>query len=144
MRRIDNDGKTEHEGSATETVALPMEALNYSKCNCEVKGCGCEPVVLKFGRLEVHWIEGTHNGTVTWTGEESTVNCSTIFGKVHCIYATNNTDVGTLTGGDPATLDIKSANIPRLETDVLCDETSDWEATYQITTPTPLYVTGHT
>jgi hypothetical protein len=126
-------GKTETGGSATETVKGPLEALTFEECNCEVK-------VLKKGTLEIHWISGGTNGTVTETGAEVTVNCSTIFGNVHCIYVTENTDLGTLTGGNPASLDV-NASIPRLTTNALCTPTATWEASYEVTAPKPLYVT---
>lgn len=126
-------GKTETSGSATETVKGPVEGLTFEECNCEVK-------VLKTGTLEIHWISGPNNGTVTQNGAEVTVNCSTIFGTVHCIYVTENTDLGTLTGGNPAKVDVK-ASIPRLTTNSLCSTTATWEASYEVTAPKPLYVT---
>ncbi len=54
-------------------------------------------------------VEGTggHNGTASSTGAKVT---TTRLG-VTCNYETNNTDIGTVTGGNPATLDI-SASIP--------------------------------
>ena len=131
------EGETENEGSATETVKGPITVLTFNGCNCTVN-------VLKRGSLEVHWIEGTHNGTLKSSGAEVTVECSTIFGKVHCIYTTNATDLGTLTGGKTATMDISSAGIPRVTTSALCDPTSNWDAKYNITTPDELYVAGHT
>jgi hypothetical protein len=130
-------GKTGGEGSATETVSITLETVTFGGCNCPV-------TILEKGTLEIHWIEGSHNGTVTSTGLEETVNCSTIFGTVHCIVRTGATDLGTLTGGNPATLDITSADIPRTSTNALCDETYNWDAKYEITTPRPLFVSGHT
>jgi hypothetical protein len=134
-------GVTEGEGSATETVKGPIEVLTFTKCNCEVK-------VLNKGRLEIHWIEGTHNGTLTSNEAEVTAECSTIFGNVHCIYKTTNTDLGKLTGsattGATPTMDIEEANIPRLVTSGLCAETAKWDAKYIVTTPDTLNVAGHT
>jgi hypothetical protein len=134
-------GKTQNEGSATETVKFIVEVLTFAKCNCEVK-------VLKAGTLEIHWIEGSHNGTVTSNDLEETWLCSTVFGSVHCIYRTTNTDLGTLTGsattGQTATMDIESAGIPRVITSSLCPDTENWDVKYKITTPDALNVTGHT
>jgi hypothetical protein len=134
-------GKTTNEGSATETVDGKVEVLTFGKCNCEV-------VVIKTGTLELHWIENSHNGTLTSNGAEVTAQCESVFGPVHCIYVTENTDLGTLTGsattGGTATMDIESANIPRLKTDPLCAETAKWDAKYKVTTPDALNVTGHT
>jgi len=127
---------TDNEGSATETVKAHADNLTFAECNCEVK-------VIKEGTVEIHWIEGTHNGTLTANGDEVTASCSTIFGNVHCIYVVENTDLGTLTGGAEATADI-TATIPRLSTSGLCAETAVWHVKYRVTSPTPLFVTGHT
>ena len=136
-------GSTENEGSAAETVKGKVATLTFGKCNCEVKVLE-EGGKQKAGTLEVHWIPDTFNGTLTSNGAEVTANCSTIFGTVHCIYVTENTDLGTLTGGNPATMDIESANIPRLSTSGLCAETAKWDAKYEVTSPKPLYVADHT
>jgi hypothetical protein len=125
--------KSKNGGSETESINASVEALTFEECNCEVK-------VLKKGTLEVHWISGSTNGTATANGAEVTVNCSTIFGLVHCLYVTEKTDLGTLTGGNPAKLDAKAA-IPRLTTNGLCSSTASWEATYEVTSPKPLFVT---
>jgi hypothetical protein len=126
------NGKLETEGSGTSTPG-GIGTGTYSKCGCEVK-------VLKTGRIEVHHITGTDNGTVTFSGTEVTTNCSTIFGNVHCIYVTNSTDVGALESGNPASVKINSADIPRASTNALCDETANLDATFEITAPKPLYV----
>jgi len=129
-------GSTSNEGGPTETVTGPEGELTFTGCNCTVN-------VLKAGTLEIHWIEGTHNGTITSNGSEVTVNCSTIFGNVHCIYVTENDSIGDLTGGNPAIFH-STAVIKRKKTDSICAEQSTWTATYEVTSPKPLYVAGHT
>jgi len=128
-------------GSTTQTVTGPIEVLNFEECNCTVN-------VLKTGTLEVHAdpitdeggkVTDTDNGILTSNGAEVTVTCASIFGNVHCIYVTENTTIGTLTGGNPAELDA-NANIPRKPTDGLCSEEAKWTAEYEVTTPKPLYV----
>jgi hypothetical protein len=131
------EGTTGAEGDATHTVSGTISTLTFEECNCTV-------TVLKKGTLEVHWIADTFNGTLTSSGAEVTASCSTIFGTVHCIYATNATDLGVATGGNPATMDIESADIPRLPTSGLCDESANWDAKYEVTSPKPLYVAAHT
>jgi hypothetical protein len=128
--------KGETNAEEAEPLTGPEGTLTFGKCNCEV-------IVAKAGTLSITWISGTHNGTLKSTGSETTVNCSTIFGNVHCIYVTNNTDIGTLTGGNPAKVDA-NAEIPKLTTNSLCSEQSTWTAEYEVTTPKPLYVAGHT
>jgi len=130
-------GKTSNEGSATETVTGSITTLTFEECNCVIN-------VLKNGSLEVHWISGTHDGTVTSSGAEVTAECETLFGKVHCIYTTNATDLGTLAHGNPAKLEVKEASIPRAPTNALCAEKALWTATYEVTTPKPLFIAGHT
>lgn len=87
------------------------------------------------GSLAVHWTSG-HNGTVTWTGVRFE---STRFG-IKCIYETNNTHLGTITGGNPATVHIE-ASIP-IDTEAssgLCGSSNAvWEGNYFTTSA--LYV----
>jgi hypothetical protein len=127
---------TEKEGGGLEHLHLPVGALTIGKCNCEVK-------IIKAGTLEIGWIPGSGNGVVTSSGLEETLNCATIFGNVHCIYVTNETELGTLTGGNPGTLDV-TAEVRRSTTSSLCDEKAVWHAKYKIESPKPLYVAAET
>ncbi len=127
-------GKTSNAGSGTETVSGAVETLTFEECNCEVS-------VLKKGTLEVHSVATNGNGTITSNGAEVTVECSTIFGKVHCIYVTENTNLGTVTGGSPAKV-TASASIPRLTTNALCAAEANWKAEYSVSAPNPLWVEG--
>jgi len=128
--------KGETSAEEAEPLTGPEGTLTFEECNCEVK-------VLKVGKLSTVHIAGTNNGTLSSTGNESTVTCSTIFGSVHCIYATENTDVGTLTGGNPAKLKAEAV-IPRLTTNGLCSEQSEWSAEYEVTAPKPLFIVTRT
>jgi hypothetical protein len=133
-------GEISGEGSATETVTGPEGTLTFTECNCTVN-------VLKAGKLEIHWISGTHNGTLTSNESEVTVTCSTIFGSVHCIYVTENDSIGDLTASatqTSAAIFHSTAVIKRKATNSLCSEESTWTATYSLSSPKPLYVTGHT
>ena len=88
----------------------------------------------KAGSLEVHYTSG-HNGELTSSG--ALVN-TTRFG-VNCNYETNNTKIGTVTGGNPATLHIE-ASIPIAEgSSFLCGSGSaKWQGSY--VTTSALYV----
>ena len=97
-----------------------------------------EPTVHKtyYGSLAV-----ASNGTVTSSGAEVTVQLHrSIFGfpiTTHCIYATNNTAVGTLTEGvNPAVIHLSGTNIPQKPTDSACGESAQWTGTYTVSTPT--------
>lgn len=127
-------GKTSNAGGATETVKGSVETLTFEECNCTV-------AVLKKGGWEYHWISGGPNATVTWNGQETTVTCSTIFGNVHCIYVTENTHVGTITGGSRAKMHW-NPSWPRLPTNSLCSSQATGSAEYEISTPDPLFIEG--
>jgi len=126
-------GKTSNETGTA--IMIEVTERTTEGCNCEVK-------VLKTGTLAITWTSG-NNGTVSSSGAEITANCSSIFGNVHCIYATNNTDMGTLVGsattGATATLNT-SADIPRLSTSALCAEKGTWDAAYKVDNPDTLNV----
>jgi hypothetical protein len=135
-------GKTSNEGSATETVKGAAETITWEECS--TPNGACTVTTVKPGTLEVHWIEGTHNGTLTSTGAEITSNCASIFGNIHCIYKAENEDLGTITGGNPATADFESTPVNIIATSGLCPSGPKWDAKYEITTPKPLYIAGHT
>lgn len=128
-------GKTGNEGSATETVKVPLETMTFSQCNCETK-------VLKPGTLEIHWISGTRNGTVTISGEEETFTCNTIFGGIHCLITPSTHDIGTIIGGKQP--EQKTENRQVDPTNILCDENPEWDGRYQVTSPNPLWIADHT
>ena len=127
------EGKTTNQGGPTETVKGTIEALTFTNCNATV-------TVLKKGTLEIHTSgEGANNnGTLTSSGAEVTVS----FG-FHCIFSTNNTSIGTLTGGSPATLDIE-AEIPRTggTSGAFCGSSAEWTGAYEVTAPSTLNVDG--
>jgi RHS repeat-associated protein len=129
-------GKSSNAGSASETVKGSIETLTFEECGNNTV------TVLKNGSLEIHHTSGTDNGTVTSTGAEITILTHLPFlGTIHCIYATNSTDLGTLTGGNPAKLSV-NAEVPRVTTSPFCSEKATWTAEYEVTSPKPLYVSA--
>jgi hypothetical protein len=130
-------GRMINEGGASVPAVAAFETLTFGGCNCTVN-------VISPGELAVEWTSG-NNGTATSKGAEVTASCSTIFGNVHCIYSTGaGTALGTATGGEELQIDISENNIPRLSTSGLCAEKANWDATYKVTTPKPIYIAGHT
>jgi hypothetical protein len=112
------------------TAGGPITALSFTGCtnNWHV-------TVVSGGSLEIH-ASGGGNGTLTSSG--ATVE-ATRFG-VTCRYATNNTDIGTVTAGEHATLDI-SAAIPFHSGSPLCGSgATAWTGSYKITSPTNLSI----
>ena len=124
-----------------ETPFFTITVWTFSKC------ASFQNIVIKGGTYEIHTdTKNLHdgNGTVTSSGFELTIEG---FG-LHCIYGTNNTDIGTITGSrnagsNTAKLIIK-ANILRVggRSGAFCGgSTIEWTGTYLITTPDYLDVT---
>jgi hypothetical protein len=128
-------GKITNAGGAGVNVSGSIEGLSFTECNAKV-------VVLANGSLSIA-SSGGSNGTLFGTGNEVTVE----YLGFHCIFKTNNTSLGTLTGstttGGAATLDI-SANIPRTggRSGAFCGTAAAWTGSYAVSTPNPLNVTG--
>ncbi len=133
-------GKVENPGSATNTVKGPIETFTVTgNCNCTV-------VIIQTGTFEVHAKDDKGDGTLTSNGLTKTVQCSSIFGPVHCLYVSENEDWGTLTGstttGGTATIDITAEVKPETTTKegTLCSEEAIWHAKFSVTKPDTLDV----
>lgn len=125
------EGAVEEHGS-TATAAGNITALTWTGCT---NFWHVTTETGKNGRLEVHWTSG-HNGLLTSNG----ARVDTTRLGVTCVYETKNTSIGTVTGGNPATLHIE-ANIPidEVASSGLCGKsTAKWEGSYQTTSA--LYV----
>jgi hypothetical protein len=121
-------GETENTGSASETVGITITELSFPQASCN----NTVDVTEGHGTIEIHWIEGTHHGTVTAKGFGVTV---VEFG-LSCTYTAGATgiDLGTLTGGSMGTMDI-NAVVLKKEGSFLCPSTAIWNAKYTITSP---------
>lgn len=123
-------GSTTSTGGASETVFGDFTSVVFSNCT------GPNVNLIKSGTFEYHGISGTHNALITTRGQEITIET---FGT-HCIYATNNTSLGTLTGssstGGTAILDI-SATIPRTggRSGAFCGSSTPLTGSMEATTP---------
>jgi hypothetical protein len=130
------EGKVASHG-ASVTTSGTISTLDFTGCNFPV-------TVLKAGSLEVHttYKEGKQeekangNGTLTSSGAEITIATSI----ANCLFTTSSTDVGTLTGGTTAKLDINSAGIPRTGHSVFCGSSGTWTGSYTVVTPDTLLV----
>lgn len=129
------EGVTENTGSATETVKGEV-----TKENLTWGGCTAITQTLGGGTLEIHWTEG-HNGTVTGTTFEVTVNIA----GISCNYGLTKTDsmvhVGTLDGSDTEPLMTINTVVVLRGGSFLCPSSGNWKAKYRVTTPTGLTVT---
>lgn len=117
----------------------PVSSLSFS-------GCGKDTVTVlgspSHGNAGTLAISG---GSVFSSEAEVTVQLHrSVLGfpiTTHCVYVTNNTNVGTFTGGSPAKLDIDSAQIPvdEEQSDGACGDTAEWTGSYTVNTPNPLF-----
>ena len=125
------EGPTANTGGATETVRGTVEAAKLTFSNCSNT-----TDVTEGGELEIHWISGTDNGTLT----AKNFAVTQILAGITCTYtAGTGTDLGTVTGGSPATLDV-NAVVNKSAGGFACPSTAVWVANYTVTSPSPLYV----
>jgi len=118
-------------GSATATAKLSGIAMTWSNCNRHT-------TTIRTGPLEIHNIAGTSNGTVTASGFEITSVFPEVFGggEVSCVFETGPAlDLGTLTEGNPATMDVSTTMTLGPGQPAECPSTAKWTAKYKVTAP---------
>jgi len=120
-------GPITNSGSSTTTVTGTVETFSWSNCTFPTN-------TLIKGKLEVHRIAGTHNGTITADGTlQWTIN-TVFFGS--CVYAvTSGNSIGDLTEGNPGVLHVNAVAEKVPPSSVFCPSTSKWTGTYQVTSP---------
>lgn len=89
-------GTVEQHGNGEATV-IPLESVTQTECTKSWHVTTVTP-----GKLEITWTSG-YNGTVTWTGATFEATRLGIF----CRFKAENTHLGTITGGSPATLHLE-------------------------------------
>ena len=123
------EGKISTQGAGV-TAEGAISTLDFTGCTNSWHVTTISP-----GTLIAHWTSG-YNGTLTSSGAK----VETTRLGVKCVYVTANTEIGAITGGNPATLAI-SAKIPlnQAESSALCGEGSAaWSGGY--TTTSALYL----
>jgi hypothetical protein len=140
------EGEVTNAGSATETAKGNITVLTFTGCTSPSTGGGkCTVTTLKGGTLEAHATSGG-NGTLTSSGAEVTTSCESIFGNIHCIFTTNNANIGNINGtpttGKTATFKAFEVPLTQVSTSVLCPEKAGWDGEYEVTTPDTLSVTA--
>lgn len=122
-------------GSMSNSGITETVKINVTTANLTFGGCAHTTDVLEGGELEVHAIAGTDNFTLTAKGFKVTM----ILAGVTCTYTAGaSTDLGTLTSGSMATMDINGI-VNKSAGSFLCPSTAIWEAAYTVTSPEPLY-----
>ena len=125
-------GTTNGTGSTTETVSGNISALTWGT---EASPCSKTTDTITNGSREIHAIGDTHNGTLTASNGEVTVN--TIFGT--CVYGVGtNKDLGEVVGGNPATLAINTI-VNKKSGNATCPAEPRWTANYEVTS-SPLWI----
>lgn len=113
----------------TETTSGPISVLNFNNCTNE-----WVIDVKEMGSLEIHYVkptDGNPHGWGTLTSNGATVTATRA--GLSCSYRTVNKDIGTVTGGNPATLHIE-ATIERHGGSFLCGgSTAQWTGSYVTT-----------
>ena len=112
------------------TAGGNISGLTISDC-----GTNNSVAVKKNGALEYHTTT-IGSATITWSGGEVTAELSFGFS---CTFTTSNTDIGTITGGTPATIDV-SYKVPRTGDSFLCGTTGEWTGSYKVVSPSTLLV----
>jgi len=118
-------------GSSTATTTLSGITWTWSNCIRVAK-------TINTGTLEIHNIAGTSNGTVTASGFTVTIVEPEIFGggEVSCVYESGTgLDLGTLTEGNPATMDVSTTLTLDVGQPAECSSTKKWTAKYKATSP---------
>lgn len=114
-----------------QTAQGTMTLLRFSGCTNN-----WHMTVVAGGTFEVHAGEEASDGTLTSSG--ATIE-ATRFGIV-CRYQTSGTDLGTITGGHPATLDLEG-ELPFHSGSGLCgSEPAPFTGAYMVSSPTLLFV----
>ena len=122
-------GKITKKGGAGATVIIGLEEWTWTNCTHTT-------VTIAAGELEVHNIVNTDNGTITGRNTKWT----TVINGITCTYGFGNgVDIGDLTGGFPATIDIDTV-LSRQGGGFLCPETMTLTASFLVTEPKPLFV----
>jgi hypothetical protein len=118
------EGPTANTG--TKEVAVEGKITSFTFGNCSTM-----TAVTEFGQFAIHYIGPETRGTLTFKGTKVTVKA---FG-VSCVYGAGAAvDIGTLKGGDPATLEVQAV-VPKQEGSFLCPTHAVWEAKYELTLP---------
>jgi hypothetical protein len=119
------------------TAKGSITGLVFADCNQHVS-------ILSLGSFELHSTGGWGNATYTWSGAKITVEFTTIFGNVHCVFGTSNTDIGLLTTAVYDTghghLDVDSAPISTTEGSFLCGSSAELTGSYKVATPTGIRI----
>lgn len=114
-------------GSSTTTTTGELTELSWGSCTFPTS-------TTLLGKLEIHKIAGTSNGTLTSDSETRVTINTVLFGS--CVYTVPpEKSIGDLTEGNPAVFHANAVAKKTTGAAGVCPETSVWTATYTLTTP---------
>jgi hypothetical protein len=114
-------------GSSAETVRAQNKTLDWSEC-------AWATTTTLLGGLEIHNISGTSNGTLTSSEEIRWTISMPFFGS--CVYGWKlGKDIGTITEGNPATLDVNAIIEKLTGSSITCPETASLFGNFVQTEP---------
>ncbi|HEX6602760.1 MAG TPA: hypothetical protein VF030_08970 [Solirubrobacterales bacterium] len=126
-------GSIASHGAATTTTQT-LSTVSFPGCTN-----GYEIHVTTLGHFGWHWWFG---GNARLTSTSLVIDLTTPLG-FNCVYSTNNTEIGTVTGssttGGKATVDVSGA-IPRTGGSAFCGSSGTLTGSYVINTPSNLNV----
>jgi hypothetical protein len=125
---VNGHTKTTGEGGSEGGASGPITTLAFGSCNGTVE-------TLATGNLSLAWTSGM-NGNLT----ASEFSVHTVIAGVSCKYGGTVSEKITFTGGAPAVIKAEEAPIPKTEGGFLCGNPAHWTATYEVTSPNPLYL----
>ena len=117
---------TKTTGSSTETVTAITEIGDITW-----KECTKTTDTLEGAHLEIHWIPGTDNGTITIKGGKVTVN--SIFGTCTYGFSEPARSLGDLIGDHETPKLVINTLVSKLGGGGLCPAESRWTATFHVT-----------
>jgi hypothetical protein len=123
----EDEGEITNSGSSTTTVTGGLSKQSWGSCTFPTS-------TTALGKIEIHKIAGTSNGTLTAdTAIKETIN-TIFFGT--CVYAvTAGASIGDLTEGNPAVFHANAVVHKQEGSAFACPETLLWIATYTMTKP---------
>lgn len=132
------EGTISNAGGEGASVKVNLSKLTYFECHETAWANEVKVTVLAPGNLELH-AAGNGNGTLASTGARITMAWKLFGFPLHCIYVTNSTNIGTLTGSSTtkgtATLESSSLYFPQEPTSAECNDDSELTGSYKVTSP---------
>lgn len=119
--------ETTNTGGEGEAVKAAVGKLTFETCTSTTK-------VPAYGTLEFTWIPATNHGIIS--GQKTKITIS--IAGADCVYVTEG-ELGTLTGGGTATIDLQGS-LKRVEGPFTCPAKLVWSGKYTVSSPSPLYV----